>query len=292
MCSSLLSGCVCCFVVSWVLLAARLYFVLIGETYFLSPIYCLQYFFLTLTGRTETIWDVLNPKWVRCFQLPPETSRRHKLKVTIYDRDSRTQDLERQEVIGCCECIVQDIIEKRSNGLTMELENIQLKQTGTVTIIGETYESFHINHEIFFGQCKFKNTSLFGMLLSRPYVTIYKMRPNNEWAPIFRSKAKKRGEDAAFSEDLLHRAMIRTSGVGGNPEETPLRIELRSHRSITEHKLIGAVQLSLASLRRQSIGKKISLGLAGESVGELCIIRSTLAENSTSFDFEISFSAN
>lgn len=212
--------------------------------------------------------------------------------MTIYDRDSKTQDLEKQEVIGHCECIVQDVVDKRSNGLTMELENVQLKQTGTVTLIGELHDSSHNDHEIFFGQCKFKNTSLFGMLLTRPYITIYKMRPNNEWAPLFRSKAKKRGEDAAFSEDLLHRAIIRTSRMGGNPEETPVRIELRSHRSITEHKLIGAVQLSLASLRRQGVGKKISLGLAGESVGELCIIRATLAENSSSFDFEVSFSVN
>lgn len=173
----------------------------------------------------------------------------------------------------------------------MELENIELKETGTVTVVGELFEASEKDHEVFLGTCKFRNTSLIGMLLNKPYLTIYRRRPNNEWAPIFRSKAKKRGEEAAFSEDLLHRAIIRTSRRGGNCEETPLRIELRSHRSITEHKLIGAVQMSLGSLRRQAIGKKISLGLAGESVGELCITRSTLAENSSSFDLEVSFCA-
>jgi len=174
----------------------------------------------------------------------------------------------------------------------MELENADLKETGTVTIIGELFNGTAQDHEVFLGRCKFRNASLFGMFLIRPYLTIYRRRPNNEWAPIYRSKTGKKGEEAAFSEDLLHRAKLRSSKMGGSCEEIPLRIELRSHRSITEHKLIGAVQMSLGSLRRQAIGKKISLGLAGESVGELCITRSTLADNSSSFDLEISFHAN
>lgn len=242
-------------------------------------------------GRTETIWDVLNPKWVRSFLLPPSTPRSQLLRVSVYDRDARTQALEKQEMIGFATCPVADIISLGSNGQSMHLQNDNLKQTGTVTLIGELVEEGHTEHEVFLGQCKFRNTSILGMLLIRPYITIYRRRANNEWAPIFRSKTYKRGEDAAFSEDLLRRARIRTGTRGASCEETPLRIELRSHRSITEHKLIGAVQISLGSLRRQTIGKKISLGLAGESVGELCIVRATLADNSSSFDLEVSFHA-
>ncbi|KAI0560588.1 copine-8 [Gracilaria domingensis] len=240
-------------------------------------------------GRTETIWDVLNPKWVRTFVLPAETPLGHLLRVTIYDRDSKTQNLDKQEVIGSCLCRVEEIIKEGSNGKTLELENKELKETGSVTIIGELYDPKDTDHEIFLGNCKFRNNSFFGMFLIRPYIVIYRRRANNEWAPIFRSSSRKRGEDAAFSEDLLHRAKLRTHRKGGNVEETPLRIELRSHKSITEHKLIGAVQMSLGSLRRQGVGKKISLGLAGESVGELIVTRATLADNSSSFDFEVSF---
>lgn len=246
---------------------------------------------MRIAGRTETIWDVLNPKWVRSFLLPSETTLAQELKVTIYDRDSRTQDLDKQEMIGFGICNVKSIVEEGSNGKSMQLENESLKQTGTVTIIGELVDTSHTEHEVILGQCKFKNTSILGMFLIRPYITIYRRRPNNEWAPIFRSKTWKRGEDAAFSEDLLRRAKIRTSKRGGNCEETPLRIELRSHRSITEHKLIGAVHMSLGSLRRQTWGKKISLGLAGESVGELCVVRSTLESHSSSFDLEVCFHA-
>lgn len=242
-------------------------------------------------GRTETIWDVLNPKWVRNFLLDGKTKREQRLKVTIYDRDARTQALEKQEMIGYAICKVGEIINQGSNGLSMHLKNDNLKQTGTVTVIGELVEEGYSEHEVVLGQCKFKNTSILGMLLIRPYITIYRRRANNEWAPIFRSKTYKRGEDAAFSEDLLRRSRIRTGKRGASCEETPLRIELRSHRSITEHKLIGAVHMSLGSLRRQTIGKKISLGLAGESVGELCVVKATLTENSSMFELEVSFHA-
>ena len=213
------------------------------------------------------------------------------LRVSIYDRDSKTQDLDKQEIIGSSMCRVNEILEEGCHGKSMELENADLKDTGRVTVIGELFDASSGDHEVFLGQCKFRNSSILGMFLIRPYITIYRRRPNNEWAPIYRSKARKRGEEAAFSEDLLHRAKVRTPISGGNCEETPLRIELRSHKSITEHKLIGAVQMSLGSLRRQTQGKKISLGLAGESVGELCITRSTLSENSSSFDFEVCFRA-
>lgn len=240
-------------------------------------------------GRTETIWDVLNPKWVRNFTLPPSTPKIALFRVYVYDRDAKTHELSKQEIIGSSIFTVQDILDAGSNGKILGLENPKIKDAGVVTVIGELFDEKEEDHEIFLGTCKFKNTSLFGMLLSRPYIAIYRRRPSNEWAPIFRSKPVKKGEDAAFDEDILRRAKIRTYNKRGSCEETSLRIELRAYRSMQEHKLIGAVQMSLGSLRRQALGKKISLGLAGESVGELTITRAALADDSSSFDMEVSF---
>lgn len=234
---------------------------------------------------------MLNPKWVRNFTLPPSTPRGTLFRVFVYDRDAKSQELAKHEVIGSAMLSVQDILDEGSHGKTLKLENTKMKSAGQIVVIGELFDEKEEDHEIFLGTCKFKNTSLFGMLLSRPYIVIYRRRPSNEWAPIFRSKPIKKGEDAAFDEDILRRAKIRTYQKRGSCEETPLRIELRAHRTMADHKLIGAVQMSLGSLRRQALGKKISLGLAGESVGELTITRAALAEDSSSFDLEVSFNA-
>lgn len=242
-------------------------------------------------GRTETVWDNLDPKWVRSFTLPSNTLLKDELRVSVYDRDAKTQDLEKHEIIGTAVCFVKEMATEGSNGKTMTLQNSGLKETGSVTLIGELFADDKPCHEITLGKCKFRNTSLFGIFMSKPYVAIYRRRSNNEWAPVFRSKAVKKGETTSFAEELLCTANIRTPKHGGRCEETPLRIELRSHRSSSEHKLIGAVQMSLGSLRRQVAGKKISLGLAGEAVGELRITQISLGEHSTHFDFEISFCA-
>lgn len=251
----------------------------------------MSWILLDMAGRTETIWDVLNPRWVRNFSLGPDTLTAQLFRVFVYDRDAKTQELSKQEIIGSAMFSVQDILTEGSNGKKLKLENTKIKDAGFVLVIGELFEENEDDHEIFLGTCKFKNTSFFGMLIARPYIVIYRRRPNNEWAPIFRSKPIKKGEDAAFNEDILRRAKIRTYSKRGSCEETPLRIELRSHRSMYEHKLIGAVQMSLGSLRRQALGKRISLGLAGESVGELSITRAALAADSSSFDLEVAFCA-
>lgn len=228
---------------------------------------------------------------MRHFTLDRETQKTQLFRVFVYDRDARTQELSKQEVIGSAMFSVRDILREGSNGKTLQLENNKIKAPGSVLVIGEQFEENGDDHEIFLGSCKFRNTSLFGKLLARPYIVIYRRRPNNEWAPIFRSKPIKKGEDDGFDEEILRRAKIRTYSKRGSCEETPLRIELRSHRSMAEHKLIGAVQMSLGSLRRQALGKRISLGLAGESVGELSITRAALAADSSSLDLEISFCA-
>lgn len=248
-------------------------------------------FHIFRAGRTETVWDNLDPKWVRSFTLSSNTLLEDELRVSVYDRDAKTQDLEKHEMIGTAVCFVKEMSIEGSNGKTITLQNSGLKETGSVTLIGELFADDKPYHEITLGKCKFRNTSLFGIFMSKPYVAIYRRRSNNEWAPVFRSKAVKKGETTSFAEELLCTAKIRTPKHGGRCEETPLRIELRSHRSSSEHKLIGAVQMSLGSLRRQVAGKKISLGLAGEAVGELRVTQISLGEHSTHFDFEISFCA-
>lgn len=119
-------------------------------------------------GRTETIWDVLNPKWVRSFSLPPEFARSTKFTVAVYDRDSKTQKLAEQDLIGSAIFSLQQIIDAGSNGIKLELTNKKIKDAGSVTVTGECFDEKGGSHELFLGTCKFKNTSLFGKVLSRP----------------------------------------------------------------------------------------------------------------------------
>lgn len=236
---------------------------------------------MLFSGRTETVWDSLSPKWIRSFALPPETSLASKLRVSIYDRDTRSSTLEKQEKIGTAICEVWELVDNGSSGRKLQLGNSALKESGIVRLIGEVFDPSTPYHELTLGKCKFRNTSLFGKLATtRAYLTVYRRRSNNEWAPIFRSAIQRREGERTETVTRLR------SG-----EDTPLRFELRSHRSAHEHRLIGAMHISLASLRRQGDGKKIPLGLTGVDVGEVSIASCSLGEDWSKFDLEVAFCA-
>ncbi|OSX70483.1 hypothetical protein BU14_0742s0004 [Porphyra umbilicalis] len=248
-----------------------------------------------ILGRTETQWDVLNPCFVKSFVLQPETPNGMQLNVAIYDRDSKSSSLDKQDLIGLAICSVQDVISSGTEGVTLRLDppSGKDKSVGNVTLIADLYDDAAPSHELKFlvERSSFKNMSALGQFLTKPYLVIYRRRPNNKWAPIFRSKATRREEDPAYSHDVVTSATIRTYNGRGRCEETPLRIELRAHKANTEHRLIGATQMSLASLRRQTAGKRLSLGLGGEAVGEI-IFRSVVLDTTvSSFEFEINFAS-
>lgn len=121
-----------------------------------------------LIGRTETIWDVLNPKWVRAFSFSPDTPLSAKFMVSVFDRDSKTQKLSEQDLIGSAEVSLQQVLDAGTTGVLLPLANKKIKDAGNVMIVGECYDEKDESHELFLGTCKFKNTSLFGKVLSKP----------------------------------------------------------------------------------------------------------------------------
>lgn len=150
-------------------------------------------------------------------------------------------------------------------------------------MIGEMFAHDDEMHDLVLGRCKFRNASLFGKLANaRAYLTIYRRRANQTWAPIYRSTVRRADPDALAESGPLRNACIRDV-------DTPLRLELRVHRATQEHTLIGAVELSLATLRDLTPGNKIVLDKNGGGGGELVITHATLEETSSNFDVLVSF---
>lgn len=230
-------------------------------------------------GRTETVWDDLNPKWVKPFELPSSTGADEQLRVSVYDRDARTDDLGRQEKIGVAICEVWELLKQGTKGRTLTLENEALKQCGNITMTSETFPPDTEYHSLEVRKCKFRRANIISKLRApthkSAYVTISRRRANNDWVPIFRAS----DDGTCISQP----SRLETG------ECTPLRVELRCHRIAHEHRLIGAVNVSLASLRRGGVGKKLPLGLTGETVGEMYITAADLDETSSKFELEVCF---
>ncbi|XP_067931223.1 copine-8-like isoform X1 [Watersipora subatra] len=61
-------------------------------------------------GRTETIWDNLNPDFVKKFEIDYYFEERQQLKFSIYDVDSNSPDLSKHDFLGTMECSLGEIV--------------------------------------------------------------------------------------------------------------------------------------------------------------------------------------
>ncbi|KAF6031304.1 CPNE9 [Bugula neritina] len=61
-------------------------------------------------GRTETIWDNLNPDFVKKFELDYYFEEKQILKFEIYDIDSQSADLSKHDFLGTMECSLGEIV--------------------------------------------------------------------------------------------------------------------------------------------------------------------------------------
>ena len=61
-------------------------------------------------GRTETIWDNLNPDWEKKFQMEYHFEVHQMLRFTIYDIDSESRNLANHDFLGQMTCSLGEIV--------------------------------------------------------------------------------------------------------------------------------------------------------------------------------------
>lgn len=100
-----------------------------------------------LVGRTETVWDNLNPDFVTKFYLPFATEEDQNARILLecYDQDSKdneivSQDyLKRQDFIGQVTFNVFEVRKRRTvrqlqkTGKRVEERNVQMERSALVT---------------------------------------------------------------------------------------------------------------------------------------------------------------
>ena len=221
--------------------------------------------------------------------MPPETRRDQYFRVRFFDRDTKKQTLQKQDYIGAAECTADEILQAGLDGLRMDLlshRSSSRRHRGVVILIGEPFHEDEPVHDL---HLSVENDPIRGQFVGcpRPYISIYRRRANDSWAPIFRSKAVDKEEERTFPKALLQRPRIRRCNRRGTYDDTPLRIELSSHKTNSEHKLLGYHHISLGALKRQHEGTPLALGLCGDTMIELVISQAQLEERSSRFKFRV-----
>lgn len=246
-------------------------------------------------GQTETCWDTLGPHFVKTITLGASTSRDMPLTVTVYDRDSDKEVLAKHDLLGTATTTLGTVLDGGVEGLTLPLRMPSDGPSaadgaahGTATLMADTIDDAAPSHAL-----RFEVEPLPPQQSGdKPYLVVSRRRGDNSWQPIHRtpvpssrhkwSRRLRPAEGDPSAVDPVaapSAATLRTYRGRGRLTETPLRFELWAHEKAAAHRLLGAAQLSLGSLRRQAPGKHLVLSHKGDVAAKL-VFRSVAVQAS------------
>eukprot|EP00172_Hildenbrandia_rubra_P001958 Plantae.Rhodophyta-Hildenbrandia_rubra.ctg25912.p1 GENE.Plantae.Rhodophyta-Hildenbrandia_rubra.ctg25912~~Plantae.Rhodophyta-Hildenbrandia_rubra.ctg25912.p1 ORF type:complete len:797 (+),score=181.35 Plantae.Rhodophyta-Hildenbrandia_rubra.ctg25912:32-2422(+) len=221
-------------------------------------------------GRTETVWDSLNPQWTTAFDVPYVFEQLQEVKVDVYDRDAQKESLDRHDFIGGVECAMAQIVTSPGGRLMLGLLNERKKRRGLkrdgggkdVGFLVFMAESIKAGNRTFyldlglrlFGGGKGGGDSI------RRYFRIFRARDDGFWMPVYTSERTRSCE-----RKLRWKSVVITSqSLNGGDDSTPLRIEFYDHRNINSTDGQGVMYSSITttyeSLKALDCGTELEVG--------------------------------
>ncbi|GBG84779.1 hypothetical protein CBR_g39156 [Chara braunii] len=233
-------------------------------------------------GRTEIIWNDLNPKWAKNFTLSYRFHAVQLLRFSVYDVDTlprrssssssngeSTVRLEDQDFLGVTECSLAELVQAHGQVLTRELrappqssagstsgrrERMSTKvqapgKMGTLTIrVEEVPLERHETVTLqFHAQDLDKmDTSLFGNGI--PYLKVSKIFENGTAAPVFETPLAVvggQGRNLVWDWDPT---VLSLQDLCNGDQERPLRIECFGNCLFSDDTLIGSTGRSVKQL--------------------------------------------
>ncbi|ESN89865.1 hypothetical protein HELRODRAFT_91316 [Helobdella robusta] len=138
-------------------------------------------------GRTEVIWNTLNPDFVKKFVLDYFFEESQKLKFELYDVDSMSTDLSKHDFLGRMECTLAEIVS--SNKLSKELTGIKGKNCGTIILSAEELNASRDEIKLQFCAVKLDRKDFFGK--SDPFLVISRVNEDQTYTVVHKTEVIK-----------------------------------------------------------------------------------------------------
>ncbi|XP_066283169.1 copine-8-like isoform X2 [Branchiostoma lanceolatum] len=154
-------------------------------------------------GRTETIWNTLNPDFVKKFTIDYFFEESQKLMFKVYDIDSQSADLSKHDFLGQVTCTLGEIVgapgSKIEKPLTLphlgfkeRLFNIRsgpAKKCGTIILSAEELSSCKDAVTLQFRATKLDKKDFFGK--SDPFLLFYRCNEDGSWTTCHKTEVIK-----------------------------------------------------------------------------------------------------
>mmetsp|Transcript_36258 Transcript_36258/g.58602 ORF Transcript_36258/g.58602 Transcript_36258/m.58602 type:complete len:616 (-) Transcript_36258:1252-3099(-) len=193
-------------------------------------------------GKTETITNCANPKFVTTIKVDYFFEENQPLRFVVYDRDSKSNNLKSQDLIGEASLNLGEVIGARGQAMTKELTNTghPNRKNGSITVFAEEVRGIQDVVKLHFSAQKLPKRGLFSSTL--PFLVLSRSREDGSWAPVFKT------EQSSARSPVWRAAEVSVQRICNGDPERPLLIEVMHYSKNGNHKLLGRAETSLNAL--------------------------------------------
>lgn len=190
-------------------------------------------------GRTEVIWNTLNPDFVKKFVLDYFFEESQKLKFELYDVDSLTDDLSKHDFLGRAECSLAEIVS--SNSLKKALSGIKDKDCGYLLLKAEELNVSRDEIKLQFCATKLDRKDFFGK--SDPFLVFSRVNEDQTFTVVHKTEAVLKTLKPTWKPFVLP---MRT--LCNCDRDRSLRVECFDWNRNGSHSLIGSFMTTVSQM--------------------------------------------
>lgn len=191
-------------------------------------------------GRTEIIYDNLNPEWAKKFVLNFNFETVQKMKFEVWDQDPDGQDF-----LGSFETTLADIVSFSGRQFAGNLTGIPGRVCGQIIMVTEEVASCKQIINVKFSA---KNlTKLSWFVSNDPFLVISRANEDGSFSVVTRT------ETINWTQNPVWKPIVmRVTTLCNADLDRSLRLDCYDHRSNGSHKLIGSCHTSLRMLSQNN----------------------------------------
>jgi hypothetical protein len=250
-------------------------------------------------GRTETVYDDLNPRWQTRFVFPYRPARHANVIIELYDRDDPNEDapLTRHDFLGRAEVDLLNVLDQPGGRLRVKLRRAEgvtkgRGRRGHISVFAEVLLDDRDARGIA-RFCPVRGVSLPGILVlnlraaallkkgfqhafgSADVIQFYEVQRSRReasgitsWTVVYRSEDGQHVDDKGYVEFLP--AIFNESAVHNSQPDRSLRFAVYKRNVQRGHERICYAQVSASELvaRRSGTGSGCAVPLWGQEVDE------------------------
>ncbi|XP_052084520.1 copine-8-like [Mytilus californianus] len=192
-------------------------------------------------GRTEIIWNNLNPDFVKKFVMHYYFEQSQKLKFEIYDVDSKSADLSKHDFLGRMECTLGEIVASGTR-YTRRLLGPK-KNSGTIIVGVEELSSCKEQGNFQFRASKLDKKDFFGK--SDPFLTFSRANEDRSFTVVHRTEVIKKTLNPTWKPFT-----ISVRALCNGDYDRSIKVECYDWDADGGHDFIGEFQTTLRELSR------------------------------------------